>query len=50
MNPLLKFGLNRFDDTVDVVIDVRVSETSHLITTGFQMKRPLPVKTNLAIS
>ena len=49
MNPLLKLGQDRFDNTVKIVIDVGVHETNDLIAAVFQMVSPLLVKANFMI-
>ena len=50
MNTLLKFGQDRFNDTVEIIVDVRIHETNNLIATGFQMMGPLPVQADIMIS
>ncbi len=37
MNPLLKLGQDRFHNTIDIVVDVRICEADNLIAANLQL-------------
>ncbi len=36
MNPLLKLGQDRFHNTIDIVVDVRICEADNMIAANLQ--------------
>ena len=49
VNTAFKLGKNGFQETFEVFVDIRIRKPRDMIAACFEVKRPLPITSDLAI-